>query len=89
MPEPESTLRDRLAVRRTALANERTLLAYARTALMLVASGATLWRLEPFTEADRWLGVVTIIAGVLVLAIGASRFARIVRDLDDDPSTPE
>lgn len=86
MPETESTLRDRLAVRRTALANERTLLAYARTALMLVASGATLWRLQPFTEADRWLGVIAIIAGVLLLAIGASRFSRTCRGLDAELS---
>lgn len=74
MPETETTLRDRLAVRRTALANERTLLAYARTALMLVASGATLWRLEPFSDADRWLGSAVIGMGVLVLAIGMRRF---------------
>lgn len=81
MPETESTLRDRLAVQRTALANERTLLAYARTALMLVASGATLWKLAPFSASDRWIGAAAIGAGVLVLAIGIGRFTARRRGL--------
>lgn len=76
MPESESTLRDRLAARRTTLANERTLLAYVRTSLMLIASGVTLWRLTPWGEADRWLGVAAIAVGVAVLLLGAWRFWR-------------
>lgn len=76
MPETESTLRDRLAVRRTELANERTLLAYVRTGLMLAASGATLWRLEPVGAGDREIGVGAMVAGVLVLAVGLWRFLR-------------
>lgn len=77
MPETESTLRDRLALRRTALANERTLLAYGRTALMLVASGATLWRYQPLGPADRGLGVLVVVAGVVVVMVGVRRFVRI------------
>ncbi|MEQ8847159.1 DUF202 domain-containing protein [Botrimarina sp.] len=76
MPEPEAATRDRLALRRTTLANERTLLAYLRTALMLVASGVTLWRLQPLGATDRWLGAAAIAAGVAVVAWGAWRFAQ-------------
>lgn len=76
MPETESTLRDRLAVRRTALANERTLLAYVRTSVMLLASGATLWRLEPLSGGDRVLGAIAGVAGLLVALAGAIRFVK-------------
>lgn len=79
-------LRDRLAIDRTALANERTLLAYARTALMLIASGATLWRLGPPELIDRGLGAAAAIAGIAVLVIGIVRFAsqrrRLLHDTD-------
>ena len=84
MPETESTLRDCLAVQRTRLANERTLLAYARTALMLVASGATLWRVQPLGSADRPLGMALVAAGAVVMTIGVVRFLQARRDLADD-----
>ncbi len=74
MPEADSIVRDRLAVTRTKLANERTLLAYLRTGLMLIASGVTLWRLYPAGELDRMIGYGAIAAGLVVLAIGATRF---------------
>jgi putative membrane protein len=76
MPEADTAVRDRLAVTRTKLANERTLLAYVRTSVMLVASGATLWRFHPTGEMDRVLGIATIGVGIIVLAIGAWRFTR-------------
>ena len=76
MPEADSLTRDRLAVVRTKLANERTLLAYLRTALMLVASGVTLWRLQPTSDLDRAIGLGAAVAGLAVLAIGAARFYR-------------
>lgn len=76
MPDPDASVRDQLALRRTVLANERTLLAYVRTALMLVASGATLWRLAPLGAADRWLGGAAVVAGAAVLFAGAWRFWR-------------
>lgn len=82
MPNDELTLRDRLAMKRTALANERTLLAYARTAMMLVASGATLWKLAPFSAGDRWLGAIAIGAGVVVLAVGTVRFVRTQKGIE-------
>jgi putative membrane protein len=76
MPEADSLIRDRLAVVRTKLANERTLLAYLRTALMLVASGVTLWRLQPTGDIDRTIGFIAIAAGLIVLAVGVVRFYR-------------
>lgn len=74
------TLRDRLALRRTELANERTLLAYARTALMLVAAGGTLLKLGD-GASERWLGLSAIVAGVIVGLVGAQRFKRRHREL--------
>jgi putative membrane protein len=76
MPESDTLARDRLAVVRTKLANERTLLAYLRTALMLIASGVTLWRFYPAGELDRAIGYGAIAAGLVVLAIGTARFYR-------------
>ncbi|MEN0110258.1 MAG: DUF202 domain-containing protein [Planctomycetota bacterium] len=68
------TLRDRLAMRRTALAGERTVLAYARTAIMLVASGVTLLKLGPSGPVDITLASAAITAGFGV-AIAAWRRA--------------
>ncbi|MEO0529087.1 MAG: DUF202 domain-containing protein [Planctomycetota bacterium] len=82
MPEIETTLRDRLALRRTALANERTLLAYGRTALMLLASGATLWRYEPLGAGDRVLGAIVVFAGVTITIVGVRRFLQVRAKLD-------
>ena len=84
MPEADSTVRDRLAVTRTKLANERTLLAYVRTAVMLVASGATLWRLQPWGEADRTLGAITMLAGAATMLVGIWRFYRTHGAVEDD-----
>lgn len=88
MPENELTLRDRLALRRTALANERTLLAYGRTALMLVASGATLWRYQPLGPADRGLGALAIVAGLVFAFVGGRRFLRIQREMNAEQPRP-
>jgi putative membrane protein len=76
MPEADTLARDRLAVVRTKLANERTLLAYLRTALMLVAAGVTLWRVQPTGDLDHAIGFGAVAAGLVVLAIGAARFYR-------------
>lgn len=69
----ELTLRDRLAIERTALSNERTLLSYVRTMIGLVAIGGTLLKL--FND---WLLVMTgwlcLIFGMTVLVIGFMRY---------------
>ncbi len=83
-PPTDLTLRDRLALRRTALANERTLLAYARTALMLVASGVTLLKLSPDNAGERGLALLAIAAGAMLGAIGAWRFLGVGKTLDRD-----
>jgi putative membrane protein len=82
MPESDTTLRDHLAVERTRLANERTILSYARTSLMLVASGATLWRLGTLGASDRVLGGLAMAAGVAVAVLGWRRFEKTKRRLD-------
>lgn len=84
MPEIETTLRDRLAMRRTLLANERTLLAYARTALMLIASGVTLWRFEPLGVLDRWLGIAATVIGIVVLTMGTWRFSKLRHAIEEE-----
>jgi putative membrane protein len=73
-----STLRDDLALQRTALANERTLLAYLRTALMLIAGGGTAIKLfgNPAAVVSGWL---LIALGVATAVFGAYRFATVRR----------
>jgi putative membrane protein len=73
-------LRDALAMDRTALANERTLLAYVRTALALILAGATF----VYLSQALWFAVfggVCVLAGLVVLVIGAYRFLRVRRAL--------
>jgi putative membrane protein len=76
LPEPDSTLRDSLALARTDLANERTLLAYLRTAIMLLSSGGAVLKL--FGDQRAWLlgGWSLVGIGCLVALFGAARFAR-------------
>ncbi|WP_420456287.1 YidH family protein [Rubrivirga sp.] len=78
--EADLTLRDRLALDRTVLANERTLLAYVRTALALLAGGVTLLHLvdEPWAVV---LGGVALPLSVVVGAYGAWRFGAVRRRL--------
>jgi putative membrane protein len=63
---PDTFLRDVLAVDRTVLANERTLLAYGRTLLGLLAAAATVMH---FVTA--WWAVLV---GGLLLILGAGLF---------------
>lgn len=72
----DTQVRDRLARQRTQLANERTLLAYIRTALGLFIVGipAVWWLEQPTLQV---LGGLSMVAGVLCLAIGLWRFAVI------------
>jgi putative membrane protein len=67
-------LRDHLAYDRTILANETTLLAYLRTAMALLAAGATLFRLYSDDAFFQVLGMVMLVLGVLIAAVGIHRF---------------
>ena len=85
MPERSDTIvRDRLARQRTALANERTLLSYIRTALGFFAVGIpAVWWLElPGVQAP---GVLSLVAGVAFLGVGARRFFTIKAWIDQQP----
>ncbi|HEU0068257.1 MAG TPA: DUF202 domain-containing protein [Nitrospiraceae bacterium] len=85
MPDESSTLvRDKLARQRTELANERTLLAYVRTALGFVIVGipAVWWLEQPSMQA---LGVVSLVAGVVILGIGIWRFVTIKTEIERQP----
>ena len=85
MQEGSSTLvRDKLARQRTELANERTLLAYIRTALGFVIVGIpAVWWLEQ--RGMQALGVVSLVAGVVILGIGIRRFVTIKTEIDRQP----
>ncbi|WNJ17324.1 DUF202 domain-containing protein [Pontibacter sp. G13] len=65
--QSELTLRDRLAIDRTHLANRRTLLAMFRTALYLVLAGMTIMTLDILEEV-KWSSYVlyVIAAGVFI-----------------------
>ena len=85
MPDESTTLvRDRLARQRTELANERTLLAYVRTALGFVIVGIpAVWWLEQL--GMQALGVVSLVAGVVILGIGIWRFITIKTEIERQP----
>lgn len=77
MPLPlDAPLRDRLARHRTVLAHERTLLAYVRTALGFVVVGVpAVWWFD--SRGFQWLGVLSLVSGVLVAAIEIKRFVSV------------
>ncbi len=68
------SLRDLLAIDRTALANERTFLAYARTAIMLVATAVTLLKLFPDNEISRFTGMFLVPVATIVIGVGIRRY---------------
>ena len=68
------SLRDLLAIDRTAMANERTFLAYARTAIMLVATGVTLIKLFPTSPFLRVAGFALVPVAAVVIGIGVRRY---------------
>jgi putative membrane protein len=77
---PDTLLRDVLAVDRTVLANERTLLAYGRTLLALLAAAATVihfvtsWWGTP-------LGVLLFALGFGLFGLGVWRYRSVNRHL--------
>lgn len=70
-------LREKLALERTRLANERTFLAYVRTALSLVAGGVVVLQYLAESPGDIVAGWLLAVSGVVVLAIGLTRFIRV------------
>ena len=74
-------LRDHLALDRTELANERTLLAYMRTAIALLAAGGSLLKFFWNSLLIRILGVLLLVVGTAVTALGIWRFRTISRRL--------
>lgn len=72
----DAQIRNELARQRTELANERTLLAYIRTALGFVIVGipAMWWLDHPYMQK---LGALSVVAGILCLAIGIRRFVAV------------
>lgn len=77
----QGELRDQLAVERTHLANERTLLAYVRTAFASAGGGAVLLQFFPSYPALFGLAWLLVLAGGVMLAIGAYRFLKVRREL--------
>ena len=74
------TLRDKLAIDRTLLANGRTFLAYFRTFIGLVGTGAALWKLIDIAWA-KVISVILLSAAPFVLAVGIYRFLKINNDI--------
>jgi putative membrane protein len=77
---------DDLALMRTDLANERTLLAYLRTAATFAAGGIGLARLVTDPAMVR-VGWALVPLGALVMAVGAVRFRRTRRLLEQVRAT--
>lgn len=78
--EPETLVRDRLAMIRTELANERTILAYGRTAVAFGAAGVGLVHLFE-SPALIWLGWVSIACAISTLILGVVRFRHARREI--------
>lgn len=88
MPRSDTAVRDRLARQRTELANERTLLSYIRTALGLIIVGvpAVWWLDQPYVQG---LGVLSLLAGSVCLAVGVQRFVATKRMIAESGDPPE
>lgn len=77
----ESTLRDRLAVDRTLLANERTFLAYIRTALALFIAGV--FAIKFFDSISiEVIGWIFILSGIIILLTGFRKYRKVKRQID-------
>ncbi|MCG8585493.1 MAG: DUF202 domain-containing protein, partial [Pirellulales bacterium] len=75
------TLRDRLAVDRTILANERTMLGYVRTSMAFLALGASFLH---FLEGvyPQVVGSVFMVLSFPILVVGVARYLQVRRELN-------
>ncbi len=74
-------LRDYLALERTILSNERTLLSYLQNGLGFSVAGFTLIYAIG-SQVSAAIGILLIIVGVAVAAVGFFRFKKTRRRLD-------
>jgi putative membrane protein len=78
--EGDLSLRDELAVDRTALANERTLLAYLRSAVALLIAGVSIVHFSQ--KGWFWaFGIACLPVGIITGLIGALRYQRMSRSI--------
>jgi putative membrane protein len=71
---PQEEKKTFLALERTRLANERTFLAYVRTAISLLILGFASLHFFGYDSVIVAFGVTALVFGVLILAIGFTRF---------------
>lgn len=76
----ELSLRDRLAIARTVLANERTLLAYWRTALAFLITGFSLIRFFDSIKLEI-VGWIMILISVIFVYIGLRHSQRMSKSI--------
>jgi len=74
--ELELSLRDKLAIDRTRLANQRTFMAYVRTSVYLVIVGLAILELKEF-QSLRWLVGAFFGLGLVVFSIGVFTYSRV------------
>lgn len=82
LPAEKPVLRDYLAIDRTILANERTLLSYLRTALAFAVVGASAIKFFDSLVYEV-LGVCFILFGLMVIGVGARRFLRVRKRIEE------
>ena len=70
--------RDWLAIERTRMANERTFLSYLRSAIVFLASGVTILKIEQLSELEE-LGWFLVILTPLMLLGGIYRLIKVSR----------
>ena len=76
LEETPLTTTDRLALGRTKLSNERTLLAFVRTFLAFIVAGVSLIQFFQ-VKLIIILGYALVVAGFIILIIGAIRFRKV------------
>lgn len=85
--EDLARLRTEWASERTRLANERTLIAWLRTGLAVTAFGAVVPRLLDSVENDwivRFISVLFVLSGSVILYYGVHTYREMTRRLRDD-----
>lgn len=80
IPGDQLTLRDRLAISRTVLANERTLMAYYRTALAVLITGISLIKFFDSLVLEI-IGWVLLPVGAVTVFIGTRNYRCMSRSI--------